>query len=147
VISWSPRRRPARALRRLRTLDDDVGRRDPLDAAEHGLDIGDDLTDHVLVLGHQREPHLGAAFVDLDLAGENLPAGTRLAIGSAVIEVTDQPHTGCGKFVQRFGVDAMKFVNSSVGRALNLRGINARVVQPGVIRVGDVTRKLLPRSE
>jgi hypothetical protein len=81
-------------------------------------------------------------FVDLDLAAENLPAWTKLQIGSAIIEVTDQPHTGCAKFVSRFGVEAMKFVNSSLGRSLNLRGINARVVQPGTIRVGDVVRKL-----
>ena len=81
-------------------------------------------------------------YVDLDLSGENLPAGTRLCIGEAVIEVTPQPHTGCNKFVSRFGLDAMKFVNSPVGRALNLRGINARVVQAGTIRVGDVVRRL-----
>ena len=79
-------------------------------------------------------------FVDLDLSGANLPAGTRLSIGSAVIEVTAEPHTGCAKFVSRFGVDAMKFVNSSIGRELNLRGINARVVQPGTIHVGDLVR-------
>ncbi len=81
-------------------------------------------------------------YVDLDLRGANLPPGTRIGIGSAVIEVTSQPHTGCGKFVERFGLDAMKFVNSPVGRALNLRGINARVVQAGAIRRGDLARKL-----
>lgn len=81
-------------------------------------------------------------YVDLDVSAENLPAGTRLAIGTAIIEVTAEPHTGCRKFVDRFGLDAMKFVNSPVGRALNLRGINARVVQPGPIRVGDVVRRL-----
>ena len=81
-------------------------------------------------------------YIDMDLSAENLPPGTQLAIGSAVIEVTPPPHTGCKKFVSRFGLDAMKFVNSSVGRELHLRGINARVVQPGVIRVGQVAKKL-----
>lgn len=85
-------------------------------------------------------------FVDLDLSGANLPAGTRLAIGTAVIEVTPQPHTGCGKFVARFGLDAMKFVNSPIGRELNLRGINAKVVQPGVIRRGDAVRRVASRE-
>jgi hypothetical protein len=80
-------------------------------------------------------------FVDLDLSDENLPPGTRLALGSAVIEVTKQPHTGCAKFVERFGLDAMKFVNSEEGKRLHLRGINARVVLPGVVRVGDLVKK------
>jgi hypothetical protein len=80
-------------------------------------------------------------FVDLDLSAENLPPGTRLALGSVVIEVTKQPHTGCAKFVERFGLDAVKFVNSDEGNRLRLRGINARVRLPGVIRVGDIVRK------
>jgi MOSC domain-containing protein YiiM len=80
-------------------------------------------------------------FVDLDLGLENLPPGTRLEIGSALLEVSAEPHTGCGKFMQRFGVDAMKFVNSPVGRTLCLRGINAKVVRNGVIRLGDTARK------
>lgn len=81
-------------------------------------------------------------FIDLDLSAANLQAGTRLAVGEAVIEVTAQPHTGCRKFVDRFGLDAMKFVNSPVGRELNLRGINAKVVQAGIVRVGDTVRKI-----
>jgi hypothetical protein len=80
-------------------------------------------------------------FIDLDLSGSNLPPGTRLGIGEAIIEVTAQPHTGCQKFSSRFGHDAMKFVNSPVGKELRLRGINARVVRPGVIRVGDRVKK------
>lgn len=81
-------------------------------------------------------------FLDLDLSADNLPAGTRLSLGSAVIEVTPPPHLGCQKFVARFGLDAMKFVNSPLGKQLHLRGINARVVQAGVVRVGDLARKL-----
>ncbi len=80
-------------------------------------------------------------YVDFDLSEANVPPGTQLEIGSAVIEVTAPPHTGCGKFVQRFGVDAQKFVNSPLGRQLHLRGINARVVQAGAIRAGDMVRK------
>jgi MOSC domain-containing protein YiiM len=64
-----------------------------------------------------------------------------LSLGSAVLEVTATPHTGCSKFVSRLGRDAMEFVNSSVGRRLNLRGINAKVIQSGVVRVGDFVRK------
>ena len=80
--------------------------------------------------------------VDLDLSVANLPPGTRLALGSAVIEVTAQPHTGCAKFVERFGREAMRFVNSPVGRELRLRGLNARVVEPGVVYPGDTIRKV-----
>jgi hypothetical protein len=81
-------------------------------------------------------------YVDLDLGDDNLPPGTRLAIGSAVLEVSSVPHTGCKKFSSRFGVEAMKFVNTPEGKQLRLRGINTRIVQPGTIRVGDVVRKL-----
>ena len=86
-------------------------------------------------------------YVDFDLSVANVPAGTQLALGSAVVEVTDVPHTGCRKFVSRFGLDAMTFVNSPAGRMLNLRGINARVVQAGSVRVGDAVRKVLSRKD
>src|SRR5690349_15321841 len=91
-------------------------------------------------------------YVDLDISAENVPSGTRLAIGTAIIEVTDQPHTGCAKFLKRFGVDATKFVNSPRGLTLRLRGINGRVVVPGRIQTGDRVRKSRtsnsePRSE
>ena len=76
-------------------------------------------------------------YADLDLSHDNLPAGTRLAVGEAQLEVTAKPHTGCGKFVQRFGLAAMRWVNSETGMSLRLRGINTRVVKPGTIRVGD----------
>jgi hypothetical protein len=81
-------------------------------------------------------------YVDLDLSHANLPAGTRLAVGEAVIEVTDQPHLGCAKFLERFGEPAMRFVNSPLGRELRLRGLNARVVVPGAVRPGDSVTKV-----
>ena len=81
-------------------------------------------------------------FIDMDLSKANLPVGSRIAIGTAVLEVTAPPHTGCKKFVSRFGLDAMKFVNSEIGRELCLRGINAKVVQAGTVRVGEIVRKM-----
>jgi MOSC domain-containing protein YiiM len=81
-------------------------------------------------------------YVDFDLTEANVPAGTRLILGTAVIEVTDEPHTGCAKFSARFGQAALRFVNTKTHRHLHLRGINARVVQPGTVRRGDTIRKL-----
>jgi hypothetical protein len=83
-------------------------------------------------------------YVDLDLRRENMPAGTQLQVGESILEIVKTPHTGCAKFVSRFGLDAMKFVNSPTGRALNLRGIYAKVVKAGRIRQGDVVTRLLP---
>lgn len=76
-------------------------------------------------------------YVDFDLSQANVPPGTQLSIGEAVIEITPQPHTGCGKFAARFGVDALKFVNSPEGRLLGLRGVNAKVIRPGRVQAGD----------
>jgi hypothetical protein len=82
-------------------------------------------------------------YLDLDISEANLPPGTRLALGAvAVIEVTAEPHRGCAKFSERFGVDAVRFVNSPEGRDLRLRGLNAKVVVPGEIHAGDTVRKL-----
>jgi hypothetical protein len=81
-------------------------------------------------------------YVDFDLSDDNIPPGTRLQIGSAILEVSAKPHTGCNKFSARFGVEALKFVNSPEGKHLHLRGINTRVVQAGTIRVGDAVQKM-----
>ena len=81
-------------------------------------------------------------YVDLDLSEANLPPGTRLALGTALIEVTSEPHTGCAKFVARFGSDAHRFVNTKQHRHLRLRGLNAKVVEPGTVSSGDAIRKL-----
>ena len=82
--------------------------------------------------------------VDLDLGTDNLPAGQRLRVGDAVLEMTDAPHTGCNKFVARFGRDAAVFVNAAERRALRLRGRYARIVQAGTVRVGDRVEKVPP---
>jgi hypothetical protein len=93
----------------------------------------------VLIAGEPERRQLAGDqfFVDFDLSVVNIPPGTRLKLGEATIEITEIPHRGCGKFSSRFGVDALKFVNSGVGRELNLRGVNARIVEGGVVRVGD----------
>ena len=81
-------------------------------------------------------------YLDMDLSKENLPAGSRIQVGSAVLEVSPLPHTGCHKFVSRFGMDAMKFVNSPLGKELCLRGINAKVIQAGMVQVGHIVKKV-----
>ena len=89
-----------------------------------------------------RWPLAGDNFlVDLDLSQANLPAGQRLEIGEAVIEITAEPHNGCAKFSKRFGPDALKFVNSTEGKALRLRGVNAQVVTAGRVHIGDEIKK------
>jgi MOSC domain-containing protein YiiM len=85
-------------------------------------------------------------YIDIDLSDENLPPGTRLAIGSAILQVSAVPHTGCQKFSARFGVEAMKFVNSPEGKRLHLRGINTKIVQAGSIRTGDIVQKIESRQ-
>ncbi len=80
-------------------------------------------------------------FIDLDLSKQNLPPGTVLDIGSAKLEVTAEPHLGCKKFLDRFGKDAVMFVNSNEGKKLNLRGVNAKVIQPGTVKTGDRVQK------
>ena len=100
-----------------------------------------------LVAGEDRERWAQAGdqlYVDLDLSYRNLPPGTRLRVGEAVIEVTDEPHRGCGKFSARFGIEAQKLVNSAVGRELNMRGINTKVITGGVVRTGDAVVKVSP---
>jgi MOSC domain-containing protein YiiM len=92
--------------------------------------------------GTDRMPLAGdQLLVDLDLSVSNLPAGSLLAVGQAVLQVSHAPHLGCAKFVERFGAEAMRFVNSRTGRQLRLRGMNARVVRPGLVRPGDLAAK------
>ena len=81
-------------------------------------------------------------FVDMDLSVANLPPGTRLSLGQAIIEISENPHSGCAKFSERFGAAALRFVNVGTGKALRLRGVNAMVVQSGAVQVGDKLTKL-----
>ncbi|HEX8958889.1 MAG TPA: MOSC domain-containing protein [Solirubrobacterales bacterium] len=78
---------------------------------------------------------------DLDLSQANLPPGTRLRVGEALVEVTERPHTGCAKFAGRFGVDALRWISTPEGRALRMRGMYVRVLEAGTVRVGDEIRK------
>jgi MOSC domain-containing protein YiiM len=145
-------RRPAEGEREVldeATLDPDVGVVG--DRWSRGASVNPDMqvtlmnarVVAVVARARERWPLAGdQLYVDLDLSPENLPPGTRLALGSAVIEVTDELHTGCAKFTGRFGSAAIRFVNSPRGRALRLRGMYARVVEPGTVRQGDAIRKL-----
>jgi MOSC domain-containing protein YiiM len=92
--------------------------------------------------GRDRLPLAGdQLYLDLDISVDNFPAGSLLAVGDAVLEVSAAPHLGCAKFVGRFGTEAMRFVNSRLGRQLRLRGVNTRVVVPGTVRLGDLAAK------
>ncbi len=97
-----------------------------------------------LMTGSRERWHLAGdqLFVDLDISMTNLPPGTRLAVGTAVLEVSAAPHKGCAKFSGRFGADALRLVSSAMGQELCLRGINAKVVRSGAVRVGESVRKL-----
>ena len=80
--------------------------------------------------------------VDLDIGFDNLPAGSRLRVGEAILEITATPHSGCSKFSERFGQDALRWVNWRHWRQRRLRGVNTRVVQDGRVRVGDQVERL-----
>lgn len=97
----------------------------------------------LLAQTEERWPLAGDQLViDLDMSEDNLPPGSQLAIGSAVIEISKEPHTGCQKFAARFGHDALRFISTPMGRQMRMRGINTRVVQSGTVRVGDVATKI-----
>jgi len=104
------------------------------------------MNSRVTALVAQEKEHWPLAgdqfYIDMDLSRENLPAGSRIAVGSAVLEVSPLPHTGCKKFVARFGVEAMEFVNSELGKLLCLRGINAKIIQGGTVKVGQTAKKI-----
>lgn len=83
-------------------------------------------------------------YLDMDLSSENLPAGSRLQVGEAILEISSKPHTGCAKFSARYGPDALRFVNTGRGKEGRFRGANAFVVESGTINVGDRVRKIGP---
>jgi MOSC domain-containing protein YiiM len=148
------------------------GRREVLDRVEVSADAG--VTGDAWGRRPQRDPEMQIAVMqadvakliangqpltlfgdslvlDLDLSASNLPAGTRLRVGGALLEVTAFPHNGCKKFQARFGSDALRFVSMKTLRHLNLRGIYMRVVEPGDVRPGDpvevLTRVSAPQSQ
>jgi hypothetical protein len=92
--------------------------------------------------GTDRMPLAGdQLYIDLDISHDNLPAGSLLTVGRAVLQVSEAPHLGCAKFLERFGTEAMRFVNSRTGRQLRLRGMNTQVVVPGTVRLGDLATR------
>ncbi len=127
--NWSTRGSPARA----------DGSSDP----DAQLNLMNSRCAELVAGGTERMPLAGdQLFVDLDLTYQNVPPGTRLAIGEAVIEITPKPHTGCAHFTRRFGLATHRWINGPFGRSINLRGVCAKVVVPGTVRPGDVVRKL-----
>jgi hypothetical protein len=110
---------------------------------EAQLTIMNSRVSRLVAIDPDRRPLAGDQLhVDFDISVDNLPPGSRLALGTAVVEISASPHTGCAKFVERFGREAMRFVNSPLGRQLRLRGVNTRVVVPGTVRPGDAVRKV-----
>lgn len=81
-------------------------------------------------------------FVDIDLSIENFPPLSKLQIGDVILQISATPHTGCKKFSGRFGVDALAFISTPLGKSLRLRGVNTKVIQSGEIQVGDVVKKI-----
>ncbi len=80
--------------------------------------------------------------IDIDLSHDNLPVGSRLKIGSAIVELTAEPHTGCAKFASRFGHAALRFVSGPEAMQQRRRGANAKIVKSGTVRIGDVATKV-----
>jgi len=81
-------------------------------------------------------------FVDMDLSMDNLPPHSQIQIGSVILEISAKPHTGCKKFSGRYGIEALEFISTPLGKSLRMRGVNAKVIQSGDIQVGDVIKKL-----
>jgi hypothetical protein len=132
--------------------------------ADHGL-IGDDWSQRIyedgtpdkptqltlmnsrvadaVAVDRDRWPLAGdQIYVDMNLSVRNLPAGTRIRVGDAVVEISAVPHTGCKKFASRFGKDALRFANVGVGKENRFRGVNAFVVESGEVHTGDRISKL-----
>jgi hypothetical protein len=122
------------------------GSRKTLDGSAHPemqINIMNSRVTALVAQEKERWPLAGdQLYIDMDLGRENLPPGSHLEIGSVVLEVSPLPHTGCKKFVARFGAEAMEFVNSPLGKQLCLRGINAKVIQSGTVKVGQTARKI-----
>jgi hypothetical protein len=90
-----------------------------------------------LLAGEQSVTLVGdQLFVDLNISSENLPTGTRLRVGNAEVEMTPEPHNGCLKFKDRFGQEALDFVNAKATRDQNRRGVYWKVVKAGEITDG-----------
>lgn len=100
------------------------------------------VTDAVAV-SRDRWPLAGdQVYVDMDISVENLPPGSRLRVGDAILEISEIPHTGCNKFASRFGKEALRFANVGIGKENRFRGANAIVAESGTVRTGDKITKI-----
>jgi hypothetical protein len=91
----------------------------------------------VVANGQPLELHGDNLFLTLDLSTRNLPTGSLLRVGEALLRVTPQAHNGCKKWVQRFGLACMKFNLEPEYQEHHLRGIYLQVVEPGRVALDD----------
>ena len=78
---------------------------------------------------------------DMDFSEANLPVGQHLQLGTAIIEVSDVFNSACSKWQQRYGADALTWINLPENKPHRLRGILARVVRAGEVHLTDSIRK------
>jgi hypothetical protein len=89
--------------------------------------------------------HPGDTFIaDMDLSEANLPVGQVLEIGEAVLKVSEVFNDGCVKWKARYGREAKDWITMPGHPELRLRGVLCSIERDGIIREGDILRKIDP---